>query len=239
VTPAPIVEIAGLKKQIGGPRPLHIAEFRVEASDRIVLAGLDAAQAEMFVHLVTGAALPDEGDVRVYGRSTRDIATDTEWLASLDRFGLVSDRAVLFEAMPAAASLGLPITIAIDPMPPDVRARVDALGADVGLDADRLDMPASSLTPAERLRLHLARAAAHGPRLLLLEEPTSRLQADAERRAFGETLRRLSDRRGLGWLAVTNDDVFARASGGERLTLRAASGAVEAARRGLWAWTRS
>ena len=50
------------------------------------------------MHLVTGAAVPDEGAVVVAGRDTRDIATDTEWLASLDRFGIVTDRAVLLDA---------------------------------------------------------------------------------------------------------------------------------------------
>jgi hypothetical protein len=42
----------------------------------------------MFVHLVTGAALPDEGVVSIAGRDTRAISTDTEWLRSLDQFGI-------------------------------------------------------------------------------------------------------------------------------------------------------
>ena len=62
----------------------------------------------MFVHLVTGASVPDEGAVKVAGRDTRDIATDTEWLTSLDRFGIVTHRAVLLDGMSVAANLALP-----------------------------------------------------------------------------------------------------------------------------------
>ena len=39
----------------------------------------------------------DQGDVIVFGKNTREIRTDTEWLTSLDRFGLVSNRAVLLD----------------------------------------------------------------------------------------------------------------------------------------------
>src|SRR5436853_5521753 len=98
-TPAPALDMAGVVKRYQGLRPLRIRKLLVAPPDRLVLSGFDAAAAEVFVHLVTGATLPDEGDVRVDGRSTRDIATDTEWLASLDRFGIVTDRAVLIEGM--------------------------------------------------------------------------------------------------------------------------------------------
>ena len=86
----------------------------------------------MFVHLVTGAALPDEGHVRVAGRDTREIATDTEWLKSLDRFGIVTHRAVLLDGLSVAANLALPLTVSIDPMPDDVRMRVERLANDIG-----------------------------------------------------------------------------------------------------------
>ena len=56
----------------------------------MTLSGLDAHAAEMFMHLITGASVPDEGAVVVAGHDTRTIATDTEWLASLDRFGIVT-----------------------------------------------------------------------------------------------------------------------------------------------------
>jgi ABC-type transporter Mla maintaining outer membrane lipid asymmetry ATPase subunit MlaF len=117
----PLIHIAGVVKSYPAPQPLRVTDLSVAASDRIVLSGLDEGAAEMFVHLVTGAAVPDEGAVIVSGRDTRDIRTDTEWLTSLDQFGIVTRRAVLLDTLSVAANLALPITLSIDPMSADVR----------------------------------------------------------------------------------------------------------------------
>jgi predicted ABC-type transport system involved in lysophospholipase L1 biosynthesis ATPase subunit len=227
VTASPGIEITGVVKGYQGLRPLRVAQLRVGPGDAIAIAGVNAAAAEVFVNLVTGAALPDEGDVSVGGRNTRDIATDTDWLASLDRFGIVTARAVLLESMHVAANLALPFTLAIDPLPADVRARVERLADEVELARARLDAPASSLTAAERVRVHLARALGPGPELLLLEHPTATLErADAE--AFGATLARAAAARRLGWVALTEDDRFAKAAGARRLKLDGATGALAA-----------
>lgn len=223
-----------VSKPYGGARPLTVPQLAIGPADRLVLTGLDAAAAEMFTHLLTGAALPETGIVTVFGRDTRAIRTDTEWLASLDRFGLVSNRAVLLDQSTVAANLALPFTLSIDPMPDDVQRTVAALADEVGLSALRLVAPAGTMTPAERVRAHLARALANGPSLLLLEHPTATL-TPAEGEALGRTLAALADARGLAWLAIANDAGFARASGGRTRTLTPATGL--AGRIGGW-WRR-
>jgi ABC-type lipoprotein export system ATPase subunit len=234
----PLIEIAGLSKVYGGAQPLRIAGLRIQATDRIVLSGLEAMAAEMFVYLVTGAALPDEGSVRVDGRDTREIATDTEWLTSLDRFGIVTHRAVLLDGMSTAANLALPLTVSLDPIPADVRDRVAAAAEAAGLDAARLDGPVGSLSAAERLRVHLIRAAIGQPQLVMLEHPTSQLNHGEESERFGETLRAVAAGRGFGWIAISDDEAFARGSGGERQRLDAKSGRVGRASGGWLKWLR-
>ena len=223
-TAPPLIDIAGLRKDHHAVEPLRIRRLTVAAGDRILLSGLDAGATELLVHLITGSVLPDEGDVRVGGHDTRDIATDTEWLTSLDRFGIVTDRAVLLEGLSIAANLALPMTVAIDPMSDEVRGRVSALAADVGLPAVRLDTAASTLTPDERVRVHVARALVSDPAILLLEHPTAGVRGQAESQAVGRMLRAVADARGLGWVAATEDDAFARAAGGRRLRLEPGTG---------------
>jgi len=234
VSPAPLFTFDGVVKPMGGPVPLRIARFEFFAGDRVVLSGLDAMAAEMFMHVLTGAALPEQGRVDVFGTSTRDIDTDTAWLASLDRFGLVSNRAVLLDQTTIAGNLALPLTLSIDPMADDVRAAVERMAADVGIAAERLDALAGTMTVEERMRAHLARAIALKPDVLLLEHPTATLAAAAT--AFGETLRTLSASRNLSWLAISDDDEFRRASGGRSLRLNPLTGDVQPAGRSWWQW---
>ena len=232
----PLIKIDGLVKAYQALRPLRIAAFAVDRGDRIVLSGLDEHAAELFVYLVTGAALPDEGTVTVAGHDTRDIATDTEWLSSLDRFGIVTHRAILLEGMTVAANLALPLTVAIDPLADDVRARVGREASDVGLPADRLDRPAGELSPVERLRAHLARSVAVGPELVMLEHPTAPLDQGEQSSAFGQTLKTLSENRGFGWIAISEDEAFAAACGGDRRRLDAATGKIGQVKSGWKKW---
>ncbi|HEX5068977.1 MAG TPA: hypothetical protein VFV78_02075, partial [Vicinamibacterales bacterium] len=139
MTSDPLIRIAGLVKAYPAAQPLRITDFSAAASDRLVLGGFDEAAAEVFVHLVTGAAVPDEGVVSISGRDTRDISTDTEWLTSLDQFGIVTRRAVLIETLSVAANLALPLTLSIEPMAAETRDRAARDAADVGLAPARLE----------------------------------------------------------------------------------------------------
>ena len=223
---APLIELAGIVKSGPGLGPLRIEELVVQRGDRIVLEGLDAMAAEVFLNLITGAAVPDEGSVRVSGVDTQSIATDTEWLKSLDRFGIVTDRAVLVGQLPVMSNIALPITLSIDPLPDGVREQVTQLAAHAGLTVQRLNEPAGSLDAAGRARVHLARAVATNPEVLLLEHPTSKFAGSEASREFGATLARLARARGLGWIAVTDDHAFARECGGTRLRVDGKTGAV-------------
>jgi putative ABC transport system ATP-binding protein len=231
----PLIEIQGVGKDHGGDRPLRIQSLSVGARDRVTLSGLNRAEAETLIHLVSGAAVPDTGSVMVAGTDTRSIVTDTEWLVSLDRFGVVTHRAVLLDSLSIAANLALPISLAVDPMPPPVRAAVDDLALAAGLDRATLDRPVSSLDAFGRARLHLARALATSPRLLLLEHPTLELTDEAERQALGRTLRQVADARGLGWLAISDDERFSRSAGGHVWRLAPGTG-VLTRRRSWWPW---
>jgi ABC-type lipoprotein export system ATPase subunit len=209
----PLIAMTGIRKEFGEPRPLVIRELTIRASDRIALPDLNPGAAEILINLITGASLPDEGTVRVAGHDTRSISTDTDWLASLDRFGIVTARAVLIGALPVAANLALPLTLSIEPMSAETRGAVEALAERVGLPAQRLEAKASTLTPGEQMRVHLARALAPGPQLVLLEHPTAAIRDQGEQRALGEALRLATEATATGWLALTPDRVFGRAAG--------------------------
>ncbi len=133
-----VLEILGLSKQYSGLRPLRIRELSINAGERVSIGGLDAGAGELLVNLVTGASVPDQGDVRVFGQRTADIANGDAWLDLLERFGIVSPRGVLLEGSTLLQNLAMPFTLAIDPVSDDVATRVQALAKECGIDAGSL-----------------------------------------------------------------------------------------------------
>lgn len=221
-----LIEISGVRKHYGGLRPLRINALQVQPAERITMRGLDAQAAEMVSLLVTGAALPDEGTIVVAGRDTRDIATDTEWLVSLDLFGLVTNRAVLLDTLTLEANLALPFTLSIDPIPEEIRRVIATLADEVGLGRERLSASVQSLSPADRVRVHLARALAVSPQVLILEHVTAALEP-ADATSLGQSLVDLADDRNLAWMAISEDDAFVTALGGTVLALEPGTGEVK------------
>jgi ABC-type transporter Mla maintaining outer membrane lipid asymmetry ATPase subunit MlaF len=228
VTPA-LIEIADLSKAYGALRPLRLAALSVAAGESVAIVGLDRPAAEIFLNLLTGATLPDRGAVQVFGRLTSDIADGNEWLAIADRFGIVSERAVLLEGLSVAQNLAVPFTLEIEPPPDDVRLRVEALAAEVDLDVDALSHRAGELDTTMRARVRVARALALDPAVLLLEHLSANVRR-TDVAPLGSSIRRVAERRGAAVIAATADLEFARAVAQRVLTLEPATGKLSTRR---------
>src|SRR6185503_3666705 len=142
-----LVRLRGITKDYRSLRPLRIAELDVTRGRSLALVGFDQMMAEVFVDLITGAILPDSGEIVVFGQPTSAIPDPAGWLVTLDQFGLLTDRAVLVEQF------------AVEEMSPDVRAQVGELANEVGL-ANDLRRQAGVLAPGARARIRLGRAIA-------------------------------------------------------------------------------
>jgi ABC-type transporter Mla maintaining outer membrane lipid asymmetry ATPase subunit MlaF len=232
-TSSPVVEMSAVTKSYGGLRPLRIKALAVAPRERVAIAGIDAPGAEVMVNLVTGASLPDEGEVRVFGVRTRDLADGDEWLSSLDRYGIVTDRAVMLEGSTLVQNLALPFTLEIDPVSPETRNRVAQLAEECDIEPAWLDQPVVTLPAAVRARTHLARALALGPALLVMEHPSGTLPA-GERRKFGEMVQRICDARALTTLMISMDAEFSGAAAHRVLTLEPGTGTLKAQSRRGW-----
>jgi predicted ABC-type transport system involved in lysophospholipase L1 biosynthesis ATPase subunit len=227
---AALVEFAGVSKTYGGLRPLRIAELRVAAGERIAILGFDQPAAEIFVNLATGATLPDAGEVRLFGRATSAILDGADWLATVDRFGIVSDRAVLLEQLTVVQNLAMPFTLQIEPPPEAERARAEAIARDVGLAESSWTRPLAALDAVAATRVRVGRAIALEPDVLLLEHATARVPREAVA-SLAADIRTVAERRGLAVVAATADEAFASAVAPCVLTLDPASGRLKQRRR--------
>jgi predicted ABC-type transport system involved in lysophospholipase L1 biosynthesis ATPase subunit len=77
------------------------------------------------------------------------------------------------------------------------------------------------------MRVHLARSLALEPKILIAEHASASLSRAAVA-PFGADLARVAQSRGLALIAITADDLFAKAVGGRRLELVPASGELRA-----------
>ena len=82
-----------------------------------------------------------------------------------------------------------------------------------------------------RARVHLARAIALEPALLVLEHPGADLPADA-RAAFAETVAAVTGTGTFATLVITQDDDFAMKAAPRALRLQPATGALKTIKKG-------
>jgi len=233
VTAPPVLHIVNVRKQYQGLRPLRMNDLSIAAGERVAVSGLDAGAAEVLVNLVTGASVPDEGQVLVLGQSTASISDGEAWLASLDRFGIVSPRAVLLDSVTLLQNLAMSLTLDIEPVKPDIAARVIELAREAGIDDESLERPIAALDTATQARAHLVRAVALDPALLILEHSTARF-AMGQGKAFGDAVARIAGARALATLIISEDAEFSAAAATRRLALQGATGDLKPPRRKLF-----
>jgi ABC-type transporter Mla maintaining outer membrane lipid asymmetry ATPase subunit MlaF len=227
MTGPPVLEIQQVSKSYAALRPLRIASLVLAAGDSVSIGGVEAGAAELLVNLVTGASLPDSGEIRVFGRSTADIANGDEWLDFLDRFGIVSPRGVLLEGSTLLQNLAMAFTLQIDPVPADVEQQVQRLAQDCGIDPARwLGTIAGGLPADVRVRAHLARSLALNPSFVVIEHPTADVDAAARPRLATDIARACASRNATT-LVLTNDEAFAKAAAPRNLKLHGATGELK------------
>jgi ABC-type transporter Mla maintaining outer membrane lipid asymmetry ATPase subunit MlaF len=218
-----LLELERVRMDYGGLRPLRLESVRVSPGQRVAITGIDAAGGEVLVGLLTGSILPDEGQIRVFGRDTATIVDPDDWVLLLDRFSVVSVRAGLLDELTVAQNIALTFTLSIDPIAEAVMGDVRRLAVEAGVPLTDLDRPQRDVTAEAQARCHLARAMAADPSVLFLDHANA-LTTPADAPAFGRDIARVAAARRLAVLAATADGAFAHAVGGSVLAVDPSTG---------------
>ena len=164
----PIVELVGVTKHFGGVRVIDDLSLAVGSREAVGVIGPNGAGKTTMLNLVAGDLRPDQGEVRLDGRTVNRQRADQRCRAGIARTAQVPRPYLgmsVFENVLVAAVFG-------SGRPSSERAAAP-LAAEAlehtGLVA-KANVAAASLTLLELKRLELARALAAQPRVLLLVE---------------------------------------------------------------------
>ncbi len=183
---SPRLELRGVSKRYGAVLANDRVDLTVMPGEIHGVLGENGAGKSTLMKVIYGAVHPDAGEVRWDGRAVR-IASPRE--ARALGIAMVFQHFALFDALTVTENVWLGLDAALPRK--QVQARVAAVAAEFGLEiaGDRLVF---DLSVGERQRVEILRALLTGPRLLILDEPTSVLTPQAAERLFA-MLRRLAD----------------------------------------------
>ncbi len=177
-----------------GLRDVRLELTLEAAAETVALVGPSGAGKSSVLRTIAGLLRPDRGRVAVDGELWLDTAAGVDVPPERRSVGLVFQEYALFPHLSVRANVAFGATA------PDI---VDEVMARLGVAALAGERP-GRLSGGERQRVALARAIARDPRVLLLDEPLSALDAHTRDTVRGE-LRYLLAALRLPTVLVTHD----------------------------------
>lgn len=194
--------VQGLSKRYPGAAApaLDRLDLTIESGSLTALLGPSGCGKTTVLKLIAGLLSTDAGDIRLDDASIRDIAPERRGVA------MVFQNPLLFPHLTVAGNVGFGLKMrGLDAA--DIAARVGEMLARVRLDGLGQRRPAQ-LSGGQQQRAALARALVLQPKLLLLDEPLSSLDAGL-RDEMRDLIRSLQRETGITTLIVTHDQAEA------------------------------
>jgi ABC-type lipoprotein export system ATPase subunit len=200
-----LLEVDKVNKKFGGAVPVHVlkdVDLQMQRGDFAALVGPSGAGKTTLLNLISTLDRPTSGCIRIDDVDVHDLGEK-----ALNRFrnrhlGFIFQDDLLLPQLDALENVMMPGRIARKPLKP-LRTMARDLLDRVGL-ADRMHHRPGELSGGQRQRVNLARALTNGPKLLLADEPTARLDSSTGQ-AIVELLVELNEQLGVTILMVTHE----------------------------------
>jgi len=200
------VTVAALTKRFGAVAAVDGVGFTVAEGEFFTLLGPSGCGKTTTLRCVAGLESADAGRIEIAGRPVFDSARGLDLPANERDIGMVFQSYAVWPHMNVAENIGYPLKVR-GVAAAQVAARVDQVLGLLEMAGLGGRMP-SQLSGGQQQRVALGRALAVEPRVLLLDEPLSNLDAKL-RESMRAELKLIQRRAGLPILYVTHDQVEA------------------------------
>jgi ABC-type lipoprotein export system ATPase subunit len=195
-----VAEVRGLTRRFAATTALDGLDATFESGRLTAVTGPSGSGKTTLLHLLAGLDLPTSGEIEVLGTRVDALDRDGRAVLRARHIGFVGQQPGLVPFLSARENVELALELrGIH----DGRA-LEMLAA-VGL-SERADQRLSRLSTGERARVAIARALAPRPALLLVDEPTSRLD-QANALAVAALLAQLAREQDTAVVCATHDPV--------------------------------
>ena len=188
--------LTGIRKTFGAEAVVKDFNLKVERGELVTFLGPSGCGKTTTLRMIAGFETPTEGSIRIDGRDV------TQLSARRRAIGMVFQAYALFPNMTVERNIAFGLKVAGKPAA-EIKARVDEMLALIKL-SDLAGRFPHQLSGGQQQRVSLARALAPSPRMLLLDEPLSALDARI-RAGLREEIRALQQKLGITTIFVTHD----------------------------------
>jgi heme exporter protein A len=189
----PLLEARGLQRSFGPARVLRGLDLSLRPGEALAIIGPNGAGKTTLLRLLAGLLRPSAGEIRVLGHRLGRGSDGTR-----GAIGLLSHQSLLYDDLTLRENLTFAARLYALDQPNQV---ADAALAAAGLGSRASELP-RRLSRGLLQRVAVARTLLHAPRIILLDEPFTALDAPAAERLRSDLRSRLQQ--GAGVVIVTH-----------------------------------
>jgi lipoprotein-releasing system ATP-binding protein len=201
-----VVEAKGVSRGFRqGPKRVEVLKdvsLQVPVGTSMAIVGSSGAGKSTLLHILGGLDRPDEGEVKVDGRSVWDMNDNQRSDLRNSRMGFIYQFHHLLPEFTALENVAMPLLIRGKSTKVAAQMAQEIL-VKVGLD-HRLDHKPGELSGGERQRAAVARALVGNPACILGDEPTGNLDEKIANQVFDQLLE-LNSELNTSLILVTHD----------------------------------
>jgi spermidine/putrescine ABC transporter ATP-binding subunit len=197
-----MIELRNVTKRYGDLVANDHITLKIRRGELMTLLGPSGCGKTTALRCITGHNIPDEGEVWIDGQNVTEVPTHKREL------GMVFQNFALFPHMTVFDNVGFPLMIRREGKAKRRERVLEALRL-IRMEAYASHYP-RQLSGGQQQRVGLARALVYRPKVLLLDEPLSNLDAKLREEMRFE-IRDLIDRLGITAVYVTHDQAEALA----------------------------